>query len=136
MRKLLGCCRGATVVEFALFAPMVIFGLLATVDIGLSVTTRMELDRNVRAGAQAAMSLNNDAAAIESIVLASAGAPADMSVDAVRSCFCGTTATACSVPCAGGAAPSVFFAIRAARPQSGLIFEERTILSETRVQIR
>ena len=43
------------------------------VDIGrVASATRMEMDRNVRAGAQAAMSLNNSAGSIEGIMLASA----------------------------------------------------------------
>jgi uncharacterized membrane protein len=136
MRRLIASTRGASALEFALFAPMVILGLLVMTDIGIAVGTRMELDRNVRAGAQAAMSLNNDEAAIEAIVLASAGAPDDIDIDVTQTCVCGGTAADCTLACVSGDPPSVFFAIRATRPQPGIILGERTIASETRVQIR
>lgn len=136
MRRLIACTGGASALEFALFAPMVILGLLVMTDLGISIGTRMELDRNVRAGAQAAMSLNNDEAGIEAIVLAAAGAPVDVDVDVTMSCVCGASTAVCDVTCVSGDAPSVFFQIRATRPQPGIILGERTIASETRVQIR
>jgi Flp pilus assembly protein TadG len=56
--RLLGETGGAAAVEFAIVAPLLLFGLIAMIDTGVMATTRMEMDRNVRAGAQAAMSLN------------------------------------------------------------------------------
>ncbi|CAN5655797.1 hypothetical protein BH23PSE1_BH23PSE1_13240 [soil metagenome] len=133
----LGCCeRVAGAVGFALFALPLCFGLLMMVDLGLSTGTRMELDRNVRAGAQAAMSLNNDAAAIREVVRAASGDASGLDVAVDMDCACGAAASGCSALCAGGAAPSVFFAIRAARPYSGMLLGERTIASGARVQIR
>lgn len=127
---------GASAVEFAIVAPILCLGLLVVVDIGMAVTTRMELDRNVRAGAQAAISLNNDASAIAGIVRAAAGSPRDLTVNVGRSCQCAGAASGCSALCASGEPPSVYFTIDAQRPQPGLILGERTITSGARVQLR
>ena len=75
------CEAGVAAIEFAIFAPMIFLGMLAMVDIGRAITARMEMDRNVRAGAQAAMSLNNDLDAIEGIILASTEDPDELTVD-------------------------------------------------------
>lgn len=46
---------GASAVEFALIAPILVGGLLSMVDFGLAMTERMNLDYVLRAGANAAM---------------------------------------------------------------------------------
>jgi pilus assembly protein CpaE len=135
IRRLAADERGASAVEFALFAPLLVGCLLLMVDIGLLVGTRMGLDRNVRAGAQAAMALNNDAEAIRRIVLTSAGAPRAMSVSVERHCACAEAIVTCTAICTGQP-PSVFFTIRAERPHPGMVLGERQVASSTRVQIR
>lgn len=132
-------CRdqgGVSAVEFALVAPLLVFGLLAMVDVGMAIGERMELERNVRAGAQAAMSLNNNADAIRTIVLASASEPEGMTAAAAQRCLCLGIIHSCTTVCPDGLAPSVFFEISAARPVSGPIFGERDVVAATRVQIR
>jgi Flp pilus assembly protein TadG len=136
LRQLVRDDRALSSVELAVFAPLLILGLLAMVDVGVSFATRMEMDRNVRAGAQAAMSLNNDSNAIRGIVLASASDPQGMAVRVDMNCTCGATTAACSVACAGGDAPSVFFSIIARRTVDGVILGNRTLESSTRIQIR
>jgi Flp pilus assembly protein TadG len=133
--RLLGETGGAAAVEFAIVAPLLLFGLIAMIDTGVMATTRMEMDRNVRAGAQAAMSLNNDPTAIETIVLASAGDPADMAVSATMVCACDDTAASCTTPCGSGEAPSVYFDIAAERPYAGVLVS-RVVRTQSRVQIR
>ena len=135
LNRLTSETSGVAAVEFAIVAPLLLFGLVAMVDTGVMATTRMEMDRNVRAGAQAAMSLNNDPAAIETIVLASAGDPADMEVSATMVCACNETAASCTTPCESGEAPSVYFDIAAERPYGGVLVS-RVIRTQSRVQIR
>ena len=135
MRRLRADTRGVAAIEFAIGAPVLILGLLAMIDTGMAAATRMELDRNVRSGAQAAMSLNNDPDAIRTIVLASSGDLADLSVEVGLVCACGDEAASCTVPCDSGEAPSVFFDIAAQRPFEGILVD-RVIHSQTRVQIR
>jgi Flp pilus assembly protein TadG len=127
---------GIAATEFAFVAPLLLGGLLAMVDAGSATAIRMEMDRNVRAGAQAAMSLNNDADAIETIVLSSADNPEDMDVDVQLVCACSDIANACTAPCATGAAPDVFFDITAERAYDGILLGDRLLRAHTRVQIR
>lgn len=136
VRRLLGNEDGVSAIEFALLAPILIGGFLLMVDTGRAVGARMEMDRNVRAGAQAAMSLNNDMEAIERIVLASAGSPEDLEVEAKMTCSCAGAAAGCAAPCATGEAPSVFVEIGASRSFSGLLISAMTLDSGTRVRIR
>jgi hypothetical protein len=126
---------GIAAVEFAIGAPVLILGVLAMIDAGMAAATRMEIDRNVRSGAQAAMSLNNDPAAIRSIVLAAAGAPADLTVDVAKVCECEDVEASCTEPCDSGEAPSVFFDIAGQRPFAGILVDLE-LNSSTRVQIR
>jgi hypothetical protein len=133
--RLLQDARGVAAIELAIGAPVLILGVLAMIDTGMSVATRMELDRNVRSGAQAAMSLNNNPDAIRTIVLASGGDLADVSVDVAMVCECSEEAASCTVPCDSGEAPSVYFDIAAERPFEGIL-HDRTLHSKTRVQIR
>lgn len=134
--KLLRDRRGASALEFGIIAPMLVLGLMAMVDVGLGLGVRMELDRIVRAGAQAAISLNNDADAIEALVVASSGSPVDLSVEVERLCSCGDAAASCTAVCGSGDAPEVFYAIAAERPHAGLFFGERQVASQTRIKIR
>jgi pilus assembly protein CpaE len=136
LRALARCTRGASALEFAFFAPVLCLALLMMVDAGMAVGARMELDRNVRAGAQAAMSLNNTPAGIDAIVRASAGAPADLAVQVARLCLCRSMAAACNIPCPSGEAPAIVFTIGATRPVSGILLGERLLASSTRVQVR
>jgi hypothetical protein len=135
LRRLVGDKAGVSAIEFAIGAPVLILGVLAMVDTGMSAGTRMELDRNVRSGAQAAMSLNNDPDAIRAIVLASAGEPDDLTVEVAMVCACSDEEALCTTPCGSGDAPSVYFDIAAERPFTGILVN-RTVHSQTRVQIR
>jgi Flp pilus assembly protein TadG len=136
LRSALRCTRGASAIETAILAPLLCGFLAVMVDVGMSVGARMELDRNVRAGAQAAMSLNNTAAGVAAIVHASAGGRQDLDVRVERSCVCGVATAACSVVCASSEPPSVIYAIEAARPVAGMVLGERRVTSATRIQLR
>ena len=106
------------------------------VDIGGAIAERMEMDRNVRAGAQAAMSLNNDLSSIEGIILASTEEPENLTVDVNMQCLCSEASASCTTPCPDTTAPAVFVEISALQPYDGIIMPERTLTSQTRVQIR
>ena len=136
MRPLASCDAGVAATEFALFAPMIILGILMMVDIGGAIAERMEMDRNVRAGAQAAMSLNNDVSSIEGIILASTEEPENLTVDVNMQCLCSEASAACTTPCPDTTAPAVFVQISALQAYEGIIMPERTLSSQTRVQIR
>ena len=136
MGHLARCEAGVAATEFALFAPMIILGILMMVDIGGAIAERMEMDRNVRAGAQAAMSLNNDVSSIEGIILASTEEPENLTVDVNLQCLCSEASAACTTPCPDTTAPAVFVQISALQAYEGIIMPERTLSSQTSVQIR
>lgn len=46
---------GVSALEFGLFAPILFFGLLATIDVGFALYERMTIDSVLRAGAKSAM---------------------------------------------------------------------------------
>lgn len=47
--------RGASAIEFALLLPILVFACMATVDLGLALNQKLELDQSLRAGAQGLM---------------------------------------------------------------------------------
>lgn len=134
-RRLIACRRGVSALEFALVAPFLCIGLLLMVDIGLGIVTRMELERNVRSGAQAAMTLENDADQVAAIVGMAAGNDT-VSVDVGIQCQCGAASTSCEIFCRDGSAPSVFYAIRAERPHPGPLLDAEPIVASARVKVR
>lgn len=127
--------RGASALEVALLAPLLVFGLLGMADAGFEIGARMELDRVVRSGAQAALSLNNDAAAIQTIALAASASQEGLEVEVRRVCACAAAAASCTAACGGGA-PSVYYDIAALRQRDGLLFGDREIASRTRIKVR
>lgn len=136
LRRLAVDERGVSAVEFAIIGPVLIFGMIGMVDIGLALGERMGMDRSVRAGAQAAMSLNNHEDGIRNIVLASAGSQAGLAVTVATTCECAGAAAACGVPCGSGDAPSVFIGISASKTQPAMLLPDMSLRSNTRVQIR
>ncbi len=136
LRRILADRSGVSVVEFAIGAPLLIFALLMMVDVAGGITMRMDMDRSVRAGAQAAMSLINDTAIIRDLVLESAGDSDGLAVDVALNCRCGSVATACTTACASGDEASVFIEIAATRRFSGMLFGDRELVSSTSLQVR
>ncbi len=106
------------------------------VDVAGGITTRMDMDRSVRAGAQAAMSLINDTAIIRDLVLESAGDSDGLAVDVALVCRCGGVVAACTTACASGDEASVFIDIAATRTFSGMLFGDRELVSSTSLQVR
>lgn len=135
LRSLLLDRRGTSALEVSLLAPLLVLGLLSMADMGLGIGARMELDRVVRSGVQAALSLNNDAAAIQTLALAASASPEGLEVEVQRVCACAAAVTYCTATCGGGA-PSVYYDIAALRRHDGLIFGDWDIASRTRIKIR
>jgi pilus assembly protein CpaE len=133
--RLAKCRSGVSAVEFALVAPMLCFGVLAMIDVATRVSVKMDLDRSVRAGVQAIMTLDREPEEIRQIILLAAGSLSP-SVTVETQCACGSTTAACTAACDGGAAPSAYFAVVASRPQPGIMLPHQTITSSLRVQVR
>jgi Flp pilus assembly protein TadG len=92
---------GAALVEFAIFAPMLLAIAIYTMDFGLLTFSKMEVQNAAQAGAQYAIVNNGyDSSAIPSAVT---GATRFTAVTATSSEFCGcpaaTAVTFCSASC-------------------------------------
>jgi Flp pilus assembly protein TadG len=127
---------GNSAIEFGLTAPFLIIALVTMLDVGIAVETRMEMDRNVRAGVQATMSQINDPNAIRDFILAATNGSENVSINVNKTCSCGSTATSCTSWCSAEEPPSVFVNINAVQPYSGLMLPPFQLESETHVQLR
>lgn len=130
------CKKGVVAIEMALIAPVLLIGLILMLDVGAAIGTRMDLDRNVRAGAQAVMSHLTEPQTIKDLILASNDGDQEISVAVSKTCSCGTTAAACTSLCPLKEAPSVFMHIGVSAPFSGMMLPTFTLASETHVRIR
>ncbi len=136
LRQLGRCEAGVSSIELAIIMPILAIGFLMMADLGMMAGVRMQMDRSVRAGAQAAMSLNNSNTAIADIVSVSSAEAAGLGVSVELVCSCAGTAGDCSAPCATGEAPSVFVDLVATQNYSGIVLSDRQLRAENRVQIR
>ena len=127
---------GVAAVEMAMLSPLLMFGMVAMMDVGVAVSERMELDRSVRSGVQAAISNVSDLTEIKSVVLASAENNEKMSVAIDKNCSCGSIAASCTALCTGDEPPSVYIDIKASRLHIGMIMPDLNLESESRVQLR
>ena len=142
--------RGASAIEFAIMAPVLIVGLLVVADVGLAVNDRMRLDQAARAGAEFAMNSVDDAATIEDMVKASAtGAYGDdlndvdsskiPDVAAAMYCECPDApgvAASCGNLCAGDVVPSAYWRIEASKDFNGVFVPAFPIATQITVQTR
>lgn len=135
-RRLLADRSGVSVVEFAIGAPLLIVSLILMVDVAGAIATRMDMDRSVRAGAQAAMSLINDTDIIRDLVEESSGDPQGLTVGVALNCRCGAAAATCSVACVSGEEASVFIDISASRTFAGMLVGDTELVSSTSLQVR
>ncbi len=128
---------GVAAVEMGIMTPFLVFGLVMMLDVGLAINERMNLDQDVRAGVQAAVSNITEPSAIQSLMLATAADEAqNMTVSVAKRCTCGSVSSSCTALCSGGTPPFVFLDISAQKLHRGIIFPDYTLDSETSVQIR
>lgn len=147
LRKLAEFLRdesGVAAIEMGIFAPIFVVGVVLMIDAGMAIGARMELDRNVRAGVQAAMSNVGEPDAIRGVILAAAdgskalsnsGSDA-LSVDVTKTCACGGAAASCTDWCSADVPPSVFINISARQEYSGLMLSALRLESRSHVQLR
>ncbi len=150
---------GAAAVEFALFAPALILGVLVAVDLGLAVHERMTIDHVLRSGAQAAM-VDPGEEDVRDILQSTAsknfsnvadgggsgtsGTTISTGSDALtltvgRYCTCpesiGTEVT-CSTTCEGTVPTYIYYKLEAAKQFDGMIIPTIPIDTDIEVQVR
>jgi pilus assembly protein CpaE len=142
--------EGASAVEFALIAPMLIIGLVTMVDVGLAANERMTIDHVLRSGAQRAMADPGAGAvlnvlkdtATRNFTLPPDGAPQPphtLSLSAVRFCACPEdtgAAVACSTICSGPKPTFIYYRLLGAKTYKGMIIPSVTSSISMQVQIR
>lgn len=142
---------GVSAVEFALFAPVLFFALLAMVDIGLAVSERMTIDHVLRAGAQSAIvdqSKESVLAVMQSTArknfsLAGEADPRagaePLSLSVSRYCACPDqpeTAVACSTTCPGPASTYIFLRMSGQKTYDAMILPSFPLERSMEVQLR
>ena len=129
--------QGASAIEFALLAPVLIIALLGTVDVGRALTEQMTLGSLLRTGAQSAIA-GGDASAIDRVLRA---ATDDDSVSVTVAPFCACpegpqTAVECSTTCPGPAPTAIFYSLAAEKAFSGIFLPDRLLSRSVQVQVR
>ncbi len=146
--------NGASAIEFALVAPVLVLACLATVDVGLAIGQKMDIDQTLRAASEGAMlDLGRDevqdlaeAIAAENSTVASSGgdgsAPAatDLEVTVDRFCACPESASSAigcdSDACADSKTPYVFYRLTAEKEFASLFLPTIPISGSLLVQVR
>ncbi len=122
----LRCRKGASAVEFALVAPILVAMLVALGDLGTAVFERMEVASAAQAGAQLAATKGWDAASIENAVTSASGLATITATPApTQSCGCPSggaiTTVQCGSACPDGAPAGTYVTVNAQAQYSTIV---------------
>lgn len=117
--RLRGAHGGNVAVEFAFVLPVLAFGLIATVDLGIGMAQKLDVQSAAQAGAIYAASNSFDAAAIQSAITGATSLSTIAATPApTQSCGCPTgtaiQARSCSGTCPDGTTPGIYVTVGAA----------------------
>lgn len=118
--------KGAAAAEFALVVPLLALMVILSVDIGMGVFSKMQVEDAAQAGAQYAILHGFDSTSISSAVT-SATNNSGISASPAPSQFCGcpsltgVTSTSCSSICSTGNAPGTYVTVSAQGSYSTLV---------------
>lgn len=141
---------GVSALEFALFAPFLIFTIMASADVGMAVSERMTIGHILRSGAQVATSSTSVATvdqilrttAVKNMQVAAAGVSGDdlqLSLNVDRRCTCPSqpaVSVECSATCENNDPTQVFYLMSAEKTYSGLILPRFSQARTIQVQLR
>jgi pilus assembly protein CpaE len=141
--------KGIAALEFGLVAPILFFGLLSAIDIGLAVNERMEVNHVLRVGAEAAIN-KSDEDVVLAIMAATAsqnmtastngqGAAGDLSLTVNQYCACPDAtevAVTCSTICPGDVPTYVYYQLNGSKTYTGMFIPNISFAPSMRVQIR
>lgn len=136
---------GVAAVEFALFGPLLVFGLLAMADVGMAVYQRMSIDHILRSGAHHAIE-DPGASTVKNVLESIAAAEVlgmwgegEITFDVQRFCACAEqpeTEVNCATSCANSKPTSIYYSMRSDLIVPGLILPQFHLQPAMRVQIR
>jgi pilus assembly protein CpaE len=141
--------KGVAAMEFGLVAPILFFGLLSAIDIGLAVNERMEVNHVLRAGAEAAIN-KSDEDDVLAIMAATAsqnmtpsidgqGGAGDLNLTVDQFCACPDAtevAVACSTICTGDVPTYVYYQLGGSKDYNSMFLPNISFAPSIRVQIR
>ena len=135
--------RGVAAVEFALFAPLLVFGLLAMTDVGMAVYQRMSVDHILRSGVHHAIEDPGKVAVLATLKDNAREdgmwAEGEIGFDVDRFCACAETPETkvdCATSCDGSRPTSIYYSLSADLTVPGLILPSFHLQPAMRVQIR
>ena len=120
------CVAGLAAVEFGLIAPLLALALICTIDLGLGVFRKMQVQNAAQAGAEYALTHGFVASSIKTATTSATSYSAiQPTPDPVQFCGCpsatGVTAAGCSSTCNGGAKAGTYVTVSAQATYSTLI---------------
>lgn len=142
---------GVAAVEFAVAAPMLIFGLIIMTDLGLAIQERMNLDQAVRSGAEFVMGDVSSEDDIEKLMVAAATGsysdePNDVensnrpTVEAVKVCECpenpGVSVACGTTLCSNDLPASVYYHLTAKKSYDAIILPDIALSTQISIQTR
>jgi len=141
--------KGVAAMEFGLIAPILFFGLLSAVDVGLAVNERMDVNHVLRAGAEAAMNKSDEGDVLAimaatggqnmTVSIDGQGAAGDLNVTVDQYCACPDAteaAVACTTICTGNVPTYVYYQIDGSKTYTGMFIPNISFSPSMRVQIR
>ena len=150
LRDVMRKTDGISAVEFALLAPLLVFSILATVDLGLAISERMTIGHILRAGAQSAtenvgnarVNLVMRTTAAKNMTVADAGAAGtdtSIALSVRQICACAalpSVAVACSTTCTPTAPTQIYYILSGTKTYAGLILPRFSQARTLEVQVR
>lgn len=132
---------GSATVEFAIIAPVLVFAVLATADVGFAIHESFEMDQALRNGAQVALADPGEAQ-VEAVLTAvddTGGGRFSTTWAVSRYCACPEspgTSTGCSTTCIGARPTAIFYSIAGKRTYSGIFLPIGDLTRSAAVQVR
>ena len=141
--------EGTSAVEFALFAPILVFSLVAAIDLGLAEYERMAIDHALRAAAQSAMAdqgpdtvlnaLHSTASKNFTLADGTTENAHALKISVRRFCACPSatgTEVNCSSVCAGSAPTFIYYRLNGTKIHSTAMLPPIELSPSVQVQVR
>lgn len=128
--------RGASAIEFALLAPVLVVALLGTVDVGRALTEQMTIGSLLRTVAQSVIA-EGDISKVDQVRSAARGD--DLVSVSPPICVCPDNTQAvvdCSATCAGPQPTAIYYSLVIQKTFSGIFLPDILLTRSLQVQVR
>ena len=139
MKRFFADLRAAAAVEFSLVAPFLVLGVLSAADFGFEMSSRMEIDQALRAGAEAAIEDPGEVAVTAALVAADSGGGIQTVWSVNRYCACPEakeTSVSCFSTCPLEAPTWIYYRLSGQRDASPILLPRPTVERDMLVQVR